>query len=86
MHDEVLSLRARPGADPSRHREAEVVGAIRKLVDRLSALSQGCPNECTSNQASCRMSPSIGSNGPFFASVFAIKIEAVLPILESIVV
>jgi hypothetical protein len=63
MHDEVLSLRARPGADPSRHREAEVVGAIRKLVDRLSALSQGCPNE-----------------------FFAIKIEAVLPILESIVV
>jgi len=64
LHDEVLRLRARPDADPSRRREeGEMVVAIRKLVGMLSALSQRCPNR-----------------------FFAIKIEAVLPILESIAV
>jgi len=59
---EVLRLRARPDADPSRRREeGEMLDAIRKLVGMLSALSQGCPSR-----------------------FFAIKIEAVLPILESL--
>ncbi|KAG8216258.1 hypothetical protein J3R82DRAFT_8301 [Butyriboletus roseoflavus] len=64
LHDEVLRLRARPDADPSRRREeGELMVAIRKLVGILSTLSQRCP-------------------GRFFAA----NIEAVLPILGSIVV
>ena len=50
LHDDVLRLRARPDADPSRRREeGEMVAAIQKLVGMLSALSQRCPNRCTSS-------------------------------------
>lgn len=81
MHEEILRIRARPDVDPAgRREEAEMVGAIRKLVSMLSALSQYRPSRCKSSMALFHMIRFLRVSDP----VFAISIEAVLPILQSI--
>lgn len=85
LHDEVLRFRARPDSDPSRRREqGDIVAAIRKLVSLLSALSQACPSRCKSPIKFFPLVLERIAANAVLITVFAIKIEAVLSILESI--